>query len=163
MFSSALRRALAPRLSTFSESHAQTPSLAARSLRVDSFLKPMRRAKHTNTFHAGAGPRAGARTCGFLGNSFPAHPSLWQCLASRPSACAQDYCASRTERHSSTTSKACRQQQQNNQQKKLVSEKREPDGEADFEFKKSVRAAQAAQVNLAAKLSRIESNQEEQA
>ncbi|KAJ2980049.1 hypothetical protein NQ176_g2882 [Zarea fungicola] len=114
----------------------------------------MRRAKHTNTFHAGAGPRAGARTCGFLGNSFPAHPSLWQCLASRPSACAQDYCASRTERHSSTTSKACRQQQQNNQQKKLVSEKREPDGEADFEFKKSVRAAQAAQVNLAAKLSK---------
>ncbi|KAJ4145642.1 hypothetical protein LMH87_004486 [Akanthomyces muscarius] len=158
MVSGALRRALAPRLSTLSEAHSHGAALTSRNLLSNSFTKPISIIKPASLFHAASGHRHGLATHAVLDATFSAQPLLLQRIAERRAALAYKPSSVALTRPFSTST-SLQEQRQNQppriEEKSQPSEKNEPDDdEADFEFKKSDRAAQAAQVNLAAKLSK---------
>lgn len=151
MVSGALRRGFAPRLAAFTESHSRGASITARSI---LFGNPTSVIKQRSCVHTAAG--RGAIGLNLADTVFSPHPLLLQRLEQRPSALSQKPLTTALTRQFSTGLRLQQNQKQQNVEEKVpVPKKTEPkDDEADFEFKKSDRAAQAAQVNLAAKLSK---------
>ncbi|KAM3439673.1 hypothetical protein NHJ13734_003613 [Beauveria thailandica] len=158
MVSGALRRAVAPRLNTFSEAHSYRAAITARKFLSDSCAKPNSIVKPASLLHTASEHRLGPATRALFDATLSAQPSLLHRLAERQAAFAYKTSAIQIKRSFSTSSSLQEQRQKQTPKTEETSQplqKNDPiEDEADFEFKKSDRAAQAAQVNLAAKLSK---------
>ncbi|KAM3564864.1 hypothetical protein MY1884_000464 [Beauveria asiatica] len=158
MVSGALRRAVAPRLNTFPEAHSYRAAITARKFLSDSCAKPNSIVKPASLLHTASEHRLGPATRALFDATSSAQPLLLRRLTERQAAFAYKTSAIQIKRSFSTSSSLQEQRQKQTPKTEETSQHLQKNGpiedEADFDFKKSDRAAQAAQVNLAAKLSK---------
>ncbi|KAM3479295.1 hypothetical protein MY5147_001776 [Beauveria neobassiana] len=158
MVSGALRRAVAPRLNNFPEAHSYGAAITARKFLSNSSTERNSIVKPASLLHTASEHRLGSAKRALFDATFSAQPSLLRRLAERQAAFAYKTSAIQIRRSFSTSSSLQEQRQKQTPKTEETSQplqKNDPiEDEADFEFKKSDRAAQAAQVNLAAKLSK---------
>lgn len=152
MVSGVLRRAFAPRLGALAEQYSQAAPLSARNIFFRSLSKPAYATEYTSSFHSASTAQRGAASRGLVAG-LSAKPLL-QRIPDRRQTAHSTIPAHHLMRQFSAAARLHQQQRQNEEKAKAPEKRDSEEDEDDFEFKKSDRAAQAAQVNLAAKLSK---------